>query len=240
MTDTKTETDPAKRAHIIDIFSSVQGEGLHVGERQIFIRFSGCNLNCCFCDTTSGPGPSVLDIQEVLSKVDILNEPSLHNSVSLTGGEPLVHWEFLKSLLPHLVDRGLKIYLETNGTLYKQLRSIIDLVDTIAVDIKLPSVSKNPACWSEHSEFIKIACAKDIFIKIVVSGDLDAGEFEKALGLIKDINMDMPVVIQPKTMPDSSGLDITGEELLDLQSRALRCIDNVFVIPQIHKILGVK
>ena len=232
--------DKDKKANILEVFSSVQGEGLCVGERQIFIRFHGCNLKCAFCDLDKSAKPVDTDIEKVLREIDKLNADHIHNKVAITGGEPLLHYIFLESLLPELADKGYKVYLETNGTLASELNRVIGYIDMIAVDIKLPSVSQDRPCWQEHSQFLKAAFKKEFFVKIVVSRRLDIADFDRAVMLMKDISFDIPFVIQPQTEPGSTRLDIDPEELLKLQERALNSLNRVLIIPQVHKMLGVR
>ena len=88
-------SDPV-RAAISEIFSSLQGEGLHMGERHLFVRFSGCDVNCCYCDEHSGRGAD-MTVRESLAAVETLEAGSGPNSfVSLTGGEPLQQPYFLR------------------------------------------------------------------------------------------------------------------------------------------------
>lgn len=228
------------KADILEVFSSIQGEGLSIGERQIFIRFHGCNLQCGFCDTKSLKKPARASLKKILEQVDSLNEEHTHNTVSITGGEPLLHAMFLKRLLPKIIDRGCKIHLETNGTLAKELNSVIKYIDNVAVDIKLPSVSKNKSCWQKHSRFLKAVFKKRFFVKVVVSRELDMADFDKAIELMRKISIDIPFVIQPETKKNSCRLNITAEKLLQLQERALKSLNQVRVIPQAHKMLGVK
>lgn len=228
------------KANILEIFSSVQGEGCHIGERQIFIRFHGCNLKCAFCDVKANKKGADVEIKDVFKEIDKLNADRIHNTLTLTGGEPLLHSRFLEQLLPGIIDRGLKVYLETNGTLSCELENIIDYIDIIAVDIKLPSVSKNKPYWQEHREFLKVAFKKEFFVKVVVSGSLSIEDFDEAVELMRSVSFDIPFIIQPETKPDSCQLNIDSKLLLKLQGRALKTINHVLVIPQAHKMMGVK
>jgi organic radical activating enzyme len=225
---------------ISQIFSSIQGEGLKIGERQIFIRFCGCNLSCDYCDTNNDKKHYELKDADILNRLEELNQNNIHNTVTLTGGEPLIHSAFLKILLPKITDMGFKLYLETNATLAKELADIIDNIDIIAVDLKLPSVTKDRVLWDKHEAFLKEAFKKEFFIKCVVSKDMDISEFDKALELTKSLSFDIPFVIQPKTLKGSSRIDISPAQLLDIQERALGSINKVLVIPQAHKMLGVE
>lgn len=104
---------------INEIFYSIQGEGFHAGTPAIFIRFSGCNLKCPFCDTKHQDG-------EEMSISDIIEEISVMKSkfVVLTGGEPTlqINEELIKELHAH----GYYIAVETNGT--KELLYDVDWV----------------------------------------------------------------------------------------------------------------
>ena len=128
-------------AAILEVFSSIQGEGPYAGERQIFIRFAGCNLNCAYCDTTKKRHALKLAVKDIILKIRKLNKKVKHRTISLTGGEPLLHTEFLEKLLPELKSRGYKIYLETNATLPRALKRVLRYIDYVCADIKLPSVA---------------------------------------------------------------------------------------------------
>jgi 7-carboxy-7-deazaguanine synthase len=227
-------------ADITEIFSSIQGEGPQIGQRHIFIRFKGCNLDCSFCDTAKAAYSEKLDSDTVLKKIDELNSRSTHNTATLTGGEPLLYNGFLKMLLPKIADRGLKIYLETNATLADALDSIIHDIDIISVDIKLPSVSGNKPCWDEHKNFLKKAFAKEFFVKVIVSDKMDMPEFDKAISLVREMSFDIPFIIQPETMQKGCDVNISADMLLRLQERALESLNNVLVIPQAHKMMGLR
>lgn len=85
----------------MEVFSSIQGEGLLVGKRQIFIRFAGCNLNCSYCDTPESRDPSCgeeLSADQLQGMVENLVTPDFH-SLSITGGEPLLYPDFIREFL---------------------------------------------------------------------------------------------------------------------------------------------
>src|SRR3989338_2952394 len=87
----------AKKGCVVDIFSSIQGEGIFLGARQIFVRFKDCNLNCAFCDEPRDMVAKEYAASELISLVKSLEkENGPHHSISLTGGEPLLYAEFLK------------------------------------------------------------------------------------------------------------------------------------------------
>lgn len=132
------------QAPVIEIFSSIQGEGILVGRRQIFIRFAGCNLDCNYCDTSSSKNinaGNLMSIEDVLNKINELATPDLH-SISFTGGEPLLHAEFISKVIANFDKLGYKSFLETNGTLPNQLKFLKN-IDYVSLDIKLVEHFKN-------------------------------------------------------------------------------------------------
>lgn len=93
---------------INEIFYSVQGEGLHAGRPAHFIRFSGCNLHCPFCDTKHEEGVMMTD-EEILEKINFGS-----NMVVLTGGEPSLFID--EQFIRKLNNLGKYVCIETNGT----------------------------------------------------------------------------------------------------------------------------
>jgi 7-carboxy-7-deazaguanine synthase len=109
---------------IAEIFRSLQGEGFLTGTDSIFVRASGCNLRCWFCDTPYSswePEGDDLSVDEILRQVDelLINDRTCGHAV-LTGGEPMLFAE-LVPLTAALKERGLHITIETAGTLFQPL-----------------------------------------------------------------------------------------------------------------------
>jgi 7-carboxy-7-deazaguanine synthase len=233
------------KAPITEIFASIQGEGLFVGERQIFVRFAECNLKCDYCDTQSSPRlrlTSQLSVQRVLKKIKPLNTGKIH-SVSLTGGEPLLYANFLQALIPQIKKLGLKIYLETNGTLPKELKKIVNLIDYVSMDIKLPS-SGNPACWKEHQEFLAVLNKSrmrpsNYFVKIILTAKTRVAEIKKAVEIIAKVSRHIPLILQPVT-PIRQVRVMLPKNIFAFQDLALESLSSVKVIPQMHKLLGIR
>ena len=96
---------------INEIFYSLQGEGFHAGTPAVFVRFSGCNLRCSFCDTQHQAG-QMMSVQEIVEEV---NKYPLAPLVVLTGGEPSLFID--ETFVAELKQKtGKKIAIETNGT----------------------------------------------------------------------------------------------------------------------------
>lgn len=247
-------------AQLTEIFSSFQGEGLYVGERQIFIRFAGCNLTCQYCDSAQAlvlaptyklevsPGSHKFEIRQnpagaakLIEMVGSLDKPAgVNHSISLTGGEPLLQVDFLKEFIPELKKRiKLPVYLETNGVLPDHLNEVIEQIDIIAMDIKLPSATGLSPYWKEHQKFLETAYLKEVFVKIVVSQGSSVKEIETAAGVMAEVDEKIPLIIQPVSPHGPVKHRPTTEELLAFHTVAKRKLKNVRVIPQMHKIAGM-
>ena len=217
--------------NIKEIFASIQGEGPYIGYKQLFIRFCGCNLNCNYCDTEFGASESKKYSTEELA--NILKENLDCHSVSLTGGEPLLNIKFLKEFLP---KSELPIYLETNGTLYKELAEVINYIDYVSADIKLPSSTGLNPLWEEHDKFFEIASKKTLFAKAVFSKNVTDDELRKACELCKKYNIEL--ILQPKM----NGIvpDINSNFMEEILNKTLKYYKKVRLIPQVHKFIDVR
>ena len=115
-----------------EIFYSIQGESSFSGLPCVFVRLTGCNLRCSYCDTRYAYDEGrMMEIQEVFDQVGLFG----CNLIEITGGEPLIQTETPR-LVTHLLDNNYTVLLETNGSLN------INLVDNRCVkivDIKCPS-----------------------------------------------------------------------------------------------------
>ena len=222
------------KGKIAEVFQSIQGEGVYIGEKQIFIRFYGCNLNHCrFCDTR-------LNTFKEYEPFDLLrcltSDFNGSHFVSLTGGEPLVQKDFLKEFLPLLKQGGFKIYLETNATLPEALSDVIDYIDIIAMDFKLPSSTGLRNFWQEHERFLSIASQKEFFVKAVICQNTDLLDLEKAMQLLSNFNQNCPFILQPNSFENSRMLT---DKIKEFQRLSLESLSDVRVLPQAHRLMGI-
>jgi 7-carboxy-7-deazaguanine synthase len=227
-------------ARILEIFKSTQGEGKYVGAWQVFVRFFECNMHCVWCDTPHSIGDTTrhykeFSLDQLVGEVKVLWDRC--HSVSLTGGEPLMQADFINTLTPVLRSLRMPVYLETNGVLPKELAQVIDGIDMIAMDIKLPSSTECRAYWPEHEEFLKIARSKDVFIKTVISEKTTLDDVERAVDLVSRIAPDTLFILQPNYFDMKSGI---VAKCIDLQKDCLKRLSDVRIIPQIHKFLKVR
>jgi organic radical activating enzyme len=234
-------------APVSEIFCSVQGEGPYVGARQAFVRFVGCNLNCSYCDTPQGdenfcrfekdPGSGVFETLPnpitVKTVEDMVNSYKNIHSVSLTGGEPLLHADFISML-----RTSAPVYLESNMTLPQMAKKIKDRVSYVAGDVKLMEEFEGEDFEShldrtiECFRILKTTNKRDCFCKIVVTTDTVADD---VIGIVDTIsNYVSSVTLQPVT---SSQKTASTKFLLDLQESLLDKIETQ-IIPQTHRMWG--
>ena len=227
-------------ARVLEIFRSLQGEGKYVGVDQVFVRLFECNMHCVWCDTPHSIGDTTrrykeYSEEELLRTIQELSAGC--HSVSLTGGEPLLQADFLTQFIPLLHDVDLPVYLETNGTLAEALQKIIEHVDTIAMDIKLPSSTQCQAYWKEHEAFIKIGKEKDLFIKTVISSTTAQADIEKMVKLIIKSAPETTVYLQPNYFEMKNGVINKCQEF---QKYCTLHLDDVRVLPQVHKFMKLR
>jgi len=135
---------------INEIFESIQGEGFYTGRLVTFVRFSGCNLNCDFCDTNH-------EASRMMSATDIIKAVNIFKSkiVVLTGGEPML--QVNARLLAKLRANYYKLHLETNGTIESKLIKEFD------------HVSVSPKSWNSW----KVQKGNDLKILIEYGVEFD-------------------------------------------------------------------
>jgi len=246
-------------AQLNEVFNSIQGEGLYVGERQTFVRFAGCNLTCQYCDSPealniskqyrveTNPGKknfsqfnNPITVEQLIDLVLSFEKPKgVNSAVALTGGEPLLQVDFLKNFLPDLKKKlDLPILLETNGVLPDHLAEIIELIDIIAMDIKLPSATGLSSYLKEHKKSLETAYLKQVFVKIVFSRESKVTELDEAVSLIASLDEKIPLILQPVTPSGSIKHRPTPEQIIAFDNVAKRKLKKVLVIPQVHKLLG--
>lgn len=118
----KQELNQDGSLFIHHLFKTIQGEGPFAGERSIFIRLSGCNLQCPDCDTDYTGQSNKMDPQQILAQVKGLeagSEGNDHFLIVISGGEPFR--QNIRPLVHTLIDEGYHVQIETNGTLFVDL-----------------------------------------------------------------------------------------------------------------------
>jgi len=247
----------SETANLAEVFSSIQGEGVHIGRRQIFIRFVGCNLACEYCDTHLLDGADSCRLEATPGRgdfIDVANPvpmdrvvelvgrwsagwPSAHHSISLTGGEPLLHVDVLQQWLGRL-RATLPVHLETNGVLHSALGRVVNELDHVSMDIKLPSSSGEHTLWEHHKAFLTVAAVTDVSVKVVVNSTTEHWEVIRAAEMIASVSAAIPFIIQPETGADLA-IKIASTPLIELQELAAGILADVRIIPQTHRFIGL-
>lgn len=242
--------------YISEIFSSIQGEGYLAGRRQLFIRLNECNLDCCYCDTEHAkedttrietrPGSALFDLLPQPVPLHFVHDlvaewcrllPGAHHSISVTGGEPLLYADSLGEWFSRLRPL-LPIHLETNGTMHVALEQVVQHLDFVSMDMKLPSTSGcTEHLWGLHRDFLRVSDGHNASVKVVISNDTDESEIQQVCEIITDINPATPLFLQPLSHSDG-GIGISVTHLLRLQEAASARLADVRVIPQMHRMLG--
>jgi organic radical activating enzyme len=224
-------------ANLVEVFSSIQGEGPDVGTRTLFVRFGACDLRCAWCDSPHtwrpaehcrlerAPGsgefdavPNPLQLGDLLDAARRLDVAS-HRFVSLTGGEPLLQPAAAAACAEALRALGPQLLLETHGL------HAGALVGGVARE------SFHPA----HEAFLRAAGpAPRVVVKIVVTPASGDEEVAEACERIARVRPDACLVLQPVTPTGTVREAPTAGRLHALERLAARSLADVRVIPQTH------
>jgi organic radical activating enzyme len=196
------------------MFASLQGEGLRQGQPTVFIRFSGCNLKCSFCDTRyAWNGGRELTPSQALQEIQKIRSRYPADWACLTGGEPLL--QDVSGIVEDLRKEGFKIQVETNATLYRPLT-----VDWYTVSPKPPRYSYRPEYRKRAKE-----------VKLVVTRSLSFGMVER---LRKEFPARIPLLLQPE-----SNAPWSVTKSLRMLNRAQKAgLENIRFSAQLHKLYG--
>ena len=204
-------------------FVSINGEGQHAGELALFLRFTGCNLRCSWCDTmwanTKGAPHRDTSLEELVDIVKTAMSRGVNN-VTLTGGEPLLH-EGMDSLIEALVSLGIRVEIETNGS--------VDIAPFISakrpvftVDYKLPSSG-----MEEHMRKENIPLLNEADTLKMVCGS--AEDLRRAYEVIRETKPRCKVYLSPVFG------DIEPAEIVDFMKE--KGLGNVRLQLQLHKFI---
>ena len=161
-----------------EIFLSIQGESLYAGLPCVFVRLTGCNLRCRFCDTVYAYHEGAeTPIAEIIKQVDSYG----FKLVEITGGEPLLQ-KNTSVLAKLLLEAGYEVLIETNGS--KDI-SLIDSRCKRIMDVKCPGSNEAESLYSPN---IKHLSANDQ-VKFVIG---DRKDFDYAIGISKALSPDFP------------------------------------------------
>jgi 7-carboxy-7-deazaguanine synthase len=200
---------------INEIFYSIQGEGKWTGIKNIFIRTTGCNLRCSFCDTTYAYTDGVdMTIEEIVNNIS--NYPCKY--ICITGGEPLFQNETLK-LVEYLLREKYKVSIETNGSI--KINQYIDKNSLmISLDIKCPSSKMHEKMCLDNLSMLR----KNDQLKFIIR---DKKDYNYAKEIFQKYKPVCPIYFQP----------VWGANATHLANWIIEDKLDVRLSLQIHKIL---
>lgn len=224
----RASPDDAEGLPINELFYSLQGEGTLAGTPSVFVRTSGCNLRCWFCDsyhTSWEPTHAWMSVNDIVEEVKTYERA---DHVVLTGGEPLIHEKSVE-LLARLNAAGYHTTVETNGTVYRD-----GAIDLASISPKLASSTPTPARdpkgdgeWEQRHEdrrldidtLGRLVESYDFQLKFVVT---DSGDLPEITGLVERLQdlsraeiRDDHVLLMPEGTTRKS-LDDTRNEVAEL------------------------
>ena len=173
---------------VVEIFSSINGEGTRAGQLAVFVRMQGCNLNCTYCDTkwaneadAKFHWTSTEEILELLRSMEIKN-------VTITGGEPLLQEEIGELLEAMAKEENLRVEIETNGSVpidkYISNKNIL-----ITMDYKLPSSGVEKNMNLNNLEKLR----KNDVLKLVIGID----DFDRIYQVIEKFSIKSYIYLSP-------------------------------------------
>jgi organic radical activating enzyme len=204
-----------------EIFTTMQGEGPHAGMPAVFIRLGGCNLACSFCDAEfeTFDTRTVCDlVDDAVSRCAETETTGAVKLVVITGGEPLR--QPIGLLCDSLIERGLQVQLETNGTLLRPLDARVDMVCS-------PKNTGNGYARM-RADVLERATAIKFIVSVSRDGYQDIAE-------VGQTDFEVPVYIQPMDEYDES----KNNENLE-HARKLVMLHGARLSVQLHKLMGIE
>ncbi len=208
---------------ITEIFESLQGEGIQIGQPTIFIRLTGCNLRCKWCDTQyayeEGTEMSISEIIDQINKFTC-------TQICITGGEPLTQNE-TSDLIDELLKLNYPISLETNGSI--NIDSVLDIHDKIfiSMDIKCPSSEMESKMDLSNIKYLKPTDQ----LKFVIQ---DMNDYEFAKKILNESQPQCNIIFTPV---DGVDLKWLVEKVIEDNPEFTGSRLNVRVLPQLHKLV---
>lgn len=191
---------------ITEIYRSLQGESSYTGLPCIFVRLTGCNLRCAWCDTEYAfQGGRKMSVDEVIAQVRATGPTRL---VEITGGEPMLQEQEVVPLMQHLLDDGYTVLLETSGE--RPLARVPDKVIKI-VDVKCPGSGQESTFRLENLDTLK----PQDELKFVLTG---RGDYEFARDFLVKHDLSPrggSVIFSPAFAKTAAGTRDTSNCLLD-------------------------
>lgn len=223
---------------VIEIFNSIQGEGVFAGAQTYFVRFRGCDFKCSWCDEPlhrdHKADPVANDVESIMSHLDITKA----RIVTLTGGNPCIH--NLSDLVKELKGAGFEVHVETQGSI---MPDWLKFVDFITISPKGPS-SGNETDLFKLQHKLKNLRKVSKQIKPVVMVDRYGAVSEEDLSYVKKLVKMFPKTYMIVQLGDDATADVktygTRYRILCEKIAEFSDLVDVRVLPQLHKIGGIR
>lgn len=242
-------TENKARARISEIFTSIEGEGIFVGKKTLFIRFSGCHLKCKWCDTKyalpldSGTEYQIDEIEDLILRE---LQPFTYK-VNFTGGEPLLQTDALIELAGFIKKQtSLKTYIESScfdSELFSKVLPYIDIckIEFKTADSKVVDNKDYDNLLLNEIKCLELAVEsnKTTYIKIVVTNSTHLDSFKNLVyNISKKIKPSdiLSFIIQPSHVIDQPSVN----KLLNIYDIVQPIFPEVRIIPQLHKEIGAR
>lgn len=242
------EAAASPRVRLSEIFTSIEGEGMLFGTKTMFVRMAGCPLKCHWCDTpyalptNSGKDYSMEEAKELIYK----NVQPNTYKINFTGGEPLLQYEAVKELAKFFREKNIRTYLESacySAAIFSKVLPYIDIckIEFKLRDSKVVDEKNYDNLLRNEIECLKLAIreGKITYIKIVVTNSSDLKEFmglvHKVFSMVKPTDI-AGFIIQPSYRVDEPTLEV----LFGFYDAVYPFYDQVRIVPQLHKTIGVR
>lgn len=226
----KSTNDAGTSLAVNSVFHTIQGEGPFAGSPAIFVRLAGCNLQCPLCDTEY-TNRTELRVEEIEQRIRGAVTPNhtLPNLIVLTGGEPFR--QPITKLVYHLLMRGFRVQIETNGTLFRPLPYGVDTL-TIVCSPKAGKLNRELA---PHIDAFKYVATRESLIGSDDGLPMHALEHPNGKGLVRPPTSFQGVVyLQPVDEQNPA------DNEANLQAVVNSCMKYGYrLCIQIHKLIGV-
>ncbi len=235
------------KVRLFEIFTSIEGEGILYGTKTMFIRLAGCPFTCFYCDTLDAlpmDSGNEYAIEEACNLIEKNLEENTYK-VNFTGGEPLVQSEGVLEMAKYVKSKNIPTYLESSCYDSEKFSQVLPFIDFIKIEFKTPEAKFVDA--NHYSKLIQNALEclkisvdsnKITYIKIVVSAKTELRDFKELLDKIfrivskKDLT---GFIIQPTYGIAEPSL----EKLLKFYDLVFPFYNEIRIVPQLHKFIGV-